>query len=100
MLPNFYFKIIRLIKDDACNLEVNTEKTRVINYLNHEDDLNGNYVGFAPYETLGINLKRNSIDIGLGTKSKRARLKSKSCLNISEKKSKKGLNRYTAYIRS
>lgn len=99
-MANLYFNIIRLIKDDACNLEVNTEKTRIINYLNHEYDLNGNYIGSAPYETLGINLKRNSIDIGLSTKSKRARLKNKSCLNISEKKSKKGLNRYTAYIRS
>lgn len=99
-MAGLYFKIVKLVENSTCNLEINTEKTRIISYLNHEYDLNGRYIGFAPYETLGINLKRNSTDVGVATKSRLARLENKGHLNATEKKTRRGLKRHIFHIRS
>lgn len=99
-MANLYFKIIKLVENSTCGLEINTEKTGIISYLNRGYDLSGNYIGFAPYETLGINLKRNSTDVGVATKSRLVRLENKSHLNASEKKTREGLKRHISHIRS
>lgn len=107
-MVELYFKIEHLVaewSDDR--LEINTDKTKIITYKNRGYDLEGNILKdsagnelFVPYETLGITLKRNSLDVSQSTRSKADKLRNKGRLSIAQKHSKKGLSRFRGYLQS
>lgn len=98
-MADLYFKIRDLIRKYGNNkLEVNDDKTKIINYRNRKYDLNGQFIGHAQYEVLGIKLERNSLKIGAKTKAKYRRLKDNGYSNSKKKCSLKSLRMYAAYI--
>lgn len=107
-MAELYFEIEHLVAEWSDNqLEINTDKTKIITYENRGYDLEGNILKdsagnelFVPYETLGITLKRNSLDVSQSTRSKADRLKSKDCLSVTQKRTKKGIDHFRQYVKS
>lgn len=107
-MAELFFEIERLVVKCSNNqLEINNDKTKIITYKNRGYDLEGNVLKdhagnelFVPYETLGITLKRNSLDVSRSTRSKADKLKNKEYLSIAQKRAKKGINRFRGYLQS
>lgn len=100
-MADLFFEIERLLDNSkGCKLEINPKKTRIINYLNQEYNLQGQYVGQASYEALGAKMGRNSVSISDKSRGKLSRLQQKSSLTEAEKRSLKGLKNYSRYLKN
>ncbi len=107
-IAKLYFEIEHLIAEWSNNqLEINTDKTKIITYENRGYGLEGNILKdsagnelFVPYETLGIALKRNSLDVSQSTRSKADRLKNKEYLSAAQKRTRRGMSHFRGYLRS
>lgn len=102
LLSSFYKDIIELIENTS-KLELNKNKTKIIDYLQHEyDALNGRLIEgkITPFEFLGIGIGRNRLYPGVKTRSKMAKLIKKLNLSDEEKRTLKGQKQYAKYITS
>lgn len=102
LLSSFYKDIIELIENTS-KLELNKNKTKIIDYLQHEyDALNGRLIEgkITPFEFLGTGMGRNRLYPGVKTRSKMAKLIKKSNLSDEERRTLKGQTQYTKYITS
>lgn len=100
LLSLFYKDIIMLIENTS-KLEVNKNKTKMIDYLQREYDVVDGRVlegKNAQFEFLGIRIGRNRLYPGVKTRSKMAKLIKKSNLSDEERRTLKGQKRYVKYI--
>lgn len=101
-LSSFYRDIVKLIKNTS-KLEVNKNKTRIIDYLQHEYDASDGRLlegKVTQFEFLGIEIGRNRLRPGVKTRSKMAKLINKPNLSGKELRTLKGQKRYVKYIAS
>ena len=102
LLSSFYKDIIKLIENTS-KLELNKNKTKIIDYLQREYDvLDGRLLEgkITPFEFLGIGIGRNRLYPGVKTRSKMAKLIKKLNLSDEERLTLKGQKQYAKYITS
>lgn len=100
-MASLYKELIELIAKDKANLEVNIDKTKIVDYLDREYSSNDGILiegSKARFEFLGILIGRNSLSASNKTRSKIARLSQKQQLSKKEQASLKGLKRFANYI--
>ena len=101
-LIKLYPKIIAILNSDSKQpLPLNNKKTKIITHTGDTYDIGGNHLGCKGFEHLGIQMKRNSLEVGVKTKSKITRLKNKHKdfkNNTSLTKSLQSLRQYENYI--
>lgn len=101
-LSSLYKDVTELIENTS-KLEVNKNKTKIIDYLQHEYDVADGHLledKIAQFEFLGIGIGRNRLYPGVKTRSKMAKLIKKSNLSDEEVRTLKGQKRYVKYITS
>lgn len=101
-LSSLYKDIVKRI-ENASKLEVNKNKTKIIDYLQHKyDAVDGHLLEgeIAQFEFLGIGIGRNSLFPGVKTRSSMAKLIKKPNLSDEELRTLKGQKRYIKYITS
>lgn len=101
-LSSLYKDITELIENTS-KLEVNKNKTKIIDYLQHEYDVADGHLledKIAQFEFLGIGIGRNRLYPGVKTRSKMAKLIKKSNLSDEEMRTLKGQKRYVKFITS
>lgn len=98
-----YYEIVSLVEREKANLEINEEKTKIVDYLKREYDVNsGAPKGEGvPFEFVGVELLRNKLREGVKVRGKISRLRQKSRSELTEKdkKSLKGMRRYVAGLK-
>ncbi len=102
MLSSLYKDIVNLIENTS-KLEVNKNKTRIIDYLQREYDVIDGHLlegKTAQFEFLGIGIGRSRLYPGVKTRSKMAKLIKKSNPSDEERRTLKGQKQYVKYITS
>ena len=102
MLSSLYKDIVNLIEDTS-KLEVNKNKTRIIDYLQCEYDIIDGHLlegKTAQFEFLGIGIGRSRLYPGVKTRSKMAKLIKKPNPSDEERRTLKGQKQYVKYITS
>lgn len=97
------YKDITELIENTSKLEVNKNKTKIIDYLQHEYDVADGHLledKIAQFEFLGIGIGRNRLYPGVKTRSKMAKLIKKSHLSDEELRTLKGQKRYVKFITS
>lgn len=105
-MADFCIELIALINKYGNGLEVNDNKTKIIDYLGNQYlkngvlilDENSGLPQKGSYEVLGIKMERNRLAAGRRTAGKIQSLKTRKSLSVPQKKSLKGLKRYKCYI--
>ena len=101
-LSSLYKDIINLIENTS-KLEVNKNKTRIIDYLQYEYDIIDGHLlegKTAQFEFLGIGIGRSRLYPGVKTRSKMAKLIKKPNPSDEERRMLKGQKQYVKYITS
>ena len=99
-LSSLYKDITKLIENSS-KLVVNKNKTKIIDYLQHEYDVTDGHLledKIAQFEFLGIGIGRNHLYPGVKIRSKMAKLIKKSHLSDEELRTLKGQKRYVKFI--
>ena len=102
VLSSLHKDIVKLIENTS-KLEVNKNKTKIIDYLQHEYDASNGHLlegKIAQFEFLGIGIGRSRLYPGVKTRSKMAKLIKKPNLSDEELRTLKGQKRYVKYITS
>lgn len=102
MLSSLYKDIVNLIENTS-KLEVNKNKTRIIDYLQREYDIIDGHLlegKTAQFEFLGIGIGRSRLYPGVKTRSKMAKLIKKPNPSDEERRTLKGQKQYVEYITS
>ena len=102
MLSSLYKDIVNLIENTS-KLEVNKNKTRIIDYLQREYDVIDGHLlegKTAQFEFLGIGIGRSRLYPGVKTRSKMAKLIKKPNPSDEERRTLKGQKQYVKYITS
>lgn len=102
MLSSLYKDIVNLIENTS-KLEVNKNKTRIIDYLQCEYDVIDGHLlegKTAQFEFLGIGIGRSRLYPGVKTRSKMAKLIKKPNPSDEERRTLKGQKQYVKYITS
>lgn len=102
LLASLYEDITKII-ENASKLEVNKNKTKIIDYLQREYDVIDGHLlegRIAQFEFLGIGIGRNRLYPGVKIRSKMAKLLKKPNLSDKELQTLKGQKRYANYITS
>lgn len=98
-MVSLYKELLKLITENKA--EVNTDKTKIVDYLNREySSSDGTLVEGSKtrFEFLGISIGRNSLSAGGKIRSKTTRLSRKQQRSKREQASLKGLKRFANYI--
>lgn len=101
-LSSLYNDIVELIENTS-KLELNKNKTKIIDYLQHEYDTSDGHLlegKITQFEFLGIGIGRSRLYPGVKTRSKMAKLIKKPNLSDEELRTLKGQKRYVKYITS
>ena len=101
-LSSLYNDIVELIENTS-KLELNKNKTKIIDYLQHEYDTSDGHLlegKIAQFEFLGIGIGRSRLCPGVKIRSKMAKLIKKPNLSNEELRTLKGQKRYVKYITS
>lgn len=102
VLSSLHKDIVTIIENTS-KLEVNKNKTKIIDYLQHEYDASDGHLlenKTIQFEFLGIGIGRNRLYPGVKTRSKMAKLIKKSNLSDDELRTLKGQKQYVKYIAS
>lgn len=102
ILSSLHKDIVSLIENTS-KLEINKNKTRIIDYFQHEySAIDGHLLEgkTTQFEFLGIEMGRSCLYPGVKTRSKMARLVKKPNLSDEEKRTLKGQKQYAKYITS
>lgn len=98
-MSSLYKDILELI--EASSLEINENKTMIIDYLRHEYDATDGSIkegAATQFEFLGIGMGRSHLYPGAKIRSKISRARSKECLSEAEQRTLKGRENYVKYI--
>ena len=99
-LSSLYNDIAELIENTS-KLELNKNKTKIIDYLQHEHNASDGHLlegKITQFEFIGIGIGRSRLYPGVKTRSKMAKLIKKPNLSGEELRTLKGQKRYVKYI--